>query len=58
MDLLPDVIALSMTNTKRMNIKGATTNRIMVELLFRNATLAAQQEAVKVWCVQSHLLEC
>lgn len=43
MDWFPDVIALSMTKTSRMNKKGATTNRIMVELLFRTATLAAQQ---------------
>lgn len=45
MDRFPDVIALSMTKTSRMNKKGATTNRIMVEPLFRKATLAAQQRA-------------
>lgn len=43
MPWLPDVIALSITKTSKMNRKGATANRMMVELLFRNATLAAQQ---------------
>ena len=40
-DWLPEDMALSITYTKRMNKKGATTSRIKVEVLFRKATLAA-----------------
>ena len=42
----PDVMALSIINTRKINRKGATTNRIMVELLFRNATLAAKHNSL------------
>lgn len=53
-------MALSIINTSKINRKGATTNRIMVELLFRNATLAAKHKPVSLRgvCVAFRLESC
>ena len=42
----PEVMALSIMNTRKINRNGATTNRIIVELLFRNATLATEHKSL------------